>query len=433
MREAFERTILEAPDDLANYAAYADWLFERGDPRGEFMQVQLALEDERRSADERAKLRQREQELLAAHQAEWLGPLASLLLSGDTIQRSDYVEGQFTQWEVPNYEWRFARGFLDSVFVRDLSVPMARALRGSQHARFLRRLEIEYVQDVEEPEGERPSPVRSTEGIPELPTFERDNIQFNSIFPLAHTPEFTNLRYLRVGDEKDMDQCLTSRYGIQHHTFCNPAGPLVARMPRLEELHLLCKDFDPVPVFGCSTLTNLRVLRVYHLGCEGTDVWHRGRRSRYEYPLDVLARNPALGNLTHLLFHPHHEEGGGSFLPLEQVRVLLASKRLKRLTHLQLRLSDMGDEGCEVIVSSGSLKRLRWLDLRHGRITDEGARVLAACPDLKNLEHLDLSRNGLTKTGIAALRAAGVPLRADHQQTEQEVADEQYLREGDFE
>jgi hypothetical protein len=204
-------------------------------------------------------------------------------------------------------------------------------------------------------------------------------------------------------------------------------------MPRLEELHLLCKDFDSVPVFGCRTLTNLRVLRVYHLGKDGTEVWHRGERERYEYPLDVLASNPALSNLTHLLFHPHHEERGTSFLPLEEVQALLASKHLRRLTHLQLRLSSMGDEGCAALVQSGTLKRLRWLDLRHGCITDEGARTLAACPDLKNLQHLDLCRNGLTAAGVAALSATGVPLRADHQQTEAELAEEQYLREGDFE
>ena len=70
---------------------------------------------------------------------------------------------------------------------------------------------------------------------------------------------------------------------------------------------------------------------------------------------------------------------------------------------------------------------------RHGCITDEGARILAACPDLKNLQHLDLCRNGLTAAGIAALSATGVALRAEYQQTEAELADEQYLREGDSE
>lgn len=278
-------------------------------------------------------------------------PLAPLLLAGSTIPKGEYVGGTYVSREVPNYEWRFARGFLDYLKIDQLYVPMARALRDAPQARFLRELVIEYIADASDERG----PEDAHEPGPDVPTFEKDNIQFNSIFPLIHTPEFSNLRRLRIGDDKDMDKCLTGRWGVHHHTCCNFAGPLVRRMPRLEELHLLCKDFDPVPVFGCKTLTDLRVPRVYHLGKDGTDEWRRGERERYEYPLDVLAGNRALGNLTHLLFHPHTREYGGStFLPLEEVQHVLKSKHLRTLTHLQLRLSDMGDEGCAAIVKSGS-------------------------------------------------------------------------------
>src|SRR5438309_2370843 len=41
--EAFERMLAADPDDAAGWCAYADYLAERGDPRGEFMQVQIAL------------------------------------------------------------------------------------------------------------------------------------------------------------------------------------------------------------------------------------------------------------------------------------------------------------------------------------------------------------------------------------------------------
>ena len=44
--EAFEKGLVAEPHDLGRWCAYADWLAERGDPRGDFMQVQLALEDE---------------------------------------------------------------------------------------------------------------------------------------------------------------------------------------------------------------------------------------------------------------------------------------------------------------------------------------------------------------------------------------------------
>jgi uncharacterized protein (TIGR02996 family) len=45
LREALEAALVENPDDLAAHRAYADHLMELGDPRGEFIQVQLALED----------------------------------------------------------------------------------------------------------------------------------------------------------------------------------------------------------------------------------------------------------------------------------------------------------------------------------------------------------------------------------------------------
>jgi hypothetical protein len=92
-------------------------------------------------------------------------------------------------------------------------------------------LVIESVEDEHEEGDEDRGPQSTYEPGPDVPTFEKDNIQFVSIFPLIHTPEFSNLRYFRVGDDKDMDECLTSRYGISHHTYCNPAGPLVERMP----------------------------------------------------------------------------------------------------------------------------------------------------------------------------------------------------------
>src|SRR5689334_886069 len=70
--EAFEKALAANPPDMAAWCAYADYLAERGDPRGEFMQVQIALEDESRSKAERHALRKREATLLKAHRAEWV-------------------------------------------------------------------------------------------------------------------------------------------------------------------------------------------------------------------------------------------------------------------------------------------------------------------------------------------------------------------------
>jgi uncharacterized protein (TIGR02996 family) len=66
--------ILEDPDDDGARAVYADELVERGDPRGEFIQVQLALERADPESDEHPKLLERSDRLLAEHGAAWFGP-----------------------------------------------------------------------------------------------------------------------------------------------------------------------------------------------------------------------------------------------------------------------------------------------------------------------------------------------------------------------
>jgi hypothetical protein len=204
-------------------------------------------------------------------------------------------------------------------------------------------------------------------------------------------------------------------------------------MPHVEELHLYAKEYNAEEIAASSALTHLRVLRMYHLGFGGNG----DERPMYAYPLNLLAANPALANLTHLLLHPHYDESYGdapeSFLPLAQIRAVVTSPHLTKLTHLQARMSDMGDNGCRMLVETGAMRRLKWLDLRHGRITDEGACILADCPDVRHLEHLDLSRNVVTEAGLALLWAAGVNARAESPYTEQELVDHKYLKEGDFE
>jgi uncharacterized protein (TIGR02996 family) len=416
MREAFEQSILDHPDDVSSYAAFADWLSEQGDPRGEFIQVQLALEDESRSTEDRAELQKREHDLLARHEREWLGALAAHLL--------------------PHKEHAWRRGFLASLRAQYLTMSFAQALAAEPAARFLRELRVFGEARYWGVREDQPPPrVAKPEGVHE----------HWELLELIGAPCLKNLVIFQMGDtdgeppEDGWLDCHTYAPGLEH---------VVADMPRVEELHLLCKTYDIDRLFALPNLTRLRVLRLLNYGVRG----NQGERERYEYPLDVLAGNPALRNLTHLLFHPHMPESHGfhyvaypsspevpddelalSFLPLSQVRALLRSPHLTRLTHLQLRLSDMGDEGVQEIIASGILARLKVLDLRHGCVTDEGARLLAECPDTRRLERLDLSRNGVTSAGLALLTAAGVKARADKPLTPSELSIRQYLFEGDCE
>ncbi|MBY0458946.1 MAG: TIGR02996 domain-containing protein, partial [Gemmataceae bacterium] len=45
LQPALEAALVANPDELTAYSAYADYLTEEGDPRGEFVSVQLALEE----------------------------------------------------------------------------------------------------------------------------------------------------------------------------------------------------------------------------------------------------------------------------------------------------------------------------------------------------------------------------------------------------
>src|SRR5438477_5170948 len=88
--DAFLQVVLDRPDDDAPRLVYADWLEERGDPRGEFIRVQCELA--RLPADDprRPELEGREKALLDAHRDAWLAPLRGL--GADVEFRRGFVE-----------------------------------------------------------------------------------------------------------------------------------------------------------------------------------------------------------------------------------------------------------------------------------------------------------------------------------------------------
>ncbi len=431
---AFHRALTENPDDRAGWCAYADWLVEQGDPRGEFMQTQLALEDESRSKADRDALRKREAVLLKTHEKDWLGTLAPFVYEDETAEDydRDCPLGAKPIWE---------RGVLSGLVVEHLNMAIAQALVTDPAARFVRELRVHDTRSGY-------YGTSASEPAPKVPTPAGERYH-SELFELIGSAFLANLRVFQYGDEiPPEDAWCASNEGKRPpavpgqyqsdgwcdcHTGASGFEHVAAGMHRIEVLDLYCKYYDTAALFALPNFTHLRELRAYHQA--GTE---SRRGAGYEYPLDVLANNPALANLTHLQFHPHHAEDGYdgtevSYLPLEQVRHLLRSPHLKSLTYLQIRLSDMGDEGIREIIASGILKRLKWLDLRHGAVTDEGAQLLAACPDAKKLDRIDLSRNAVSGTALAALRKAGVNAVANDPMTQEELERRDYLREGDFE
>jgi uncharacterized protein (TIGR02996 family) len=106
LRDALEAALVKDPDDLATHHAYADYLQEQGDPRGEFIQVQLALEQTGRSRAERRRLKARERALISKYRRDWLGELADELLGPKHERRKGTSR---------RYRIHFARGWLDRI------------------------------------------------------------------------------------------------------------------------------------------------------------------------------------------------------------------------------------------------------------------------------------------------------------------------------
>jgi uncharacterized protein (TIGR02996 family) len=75
LEQGFLDAIRADPDDDTPRLVFADWLEEQGNPRGEFLRLQCRLGAWVPDLDERTRLQQREQQLLAEHGAAWLGEL----------------------------------------------------------------------------------------------------------------------------------------------------------------------------------------------------------------------------------------------------------------------------------------------------------------------------------------------------------------------
>jgi uncharacterized protein (TIGR02996 family) len=411
LRDALEAALVENPDDIAAHMAYADYLQEQGDRRGEFIQVQLALEDPKRPAKERKTLQQRENKLFKEHGRAWLGELAPYLL--------DQKDMKLPSWmpvEEYGYQFEFRRGWLDRFAVREsFCYACSRVLATAPEARLLRQLVIGGTTD------ELPDDVEATrlgvahpEEVVEVDLPEDDDIS-PALYPLLKATTLGNVRMLQLGEIIGSDE------NPNCHMRGDTAVALVKRMPKLEELRLLAHRVDTDQLFALRTLDHLRILQVYH-----------GRH----YPLGRLAKNPSLGRLTHLLLFPHSADEYEPYIRLADVRAVVRSPTLAALTHLQIRGTDAGDAGCKEIVASGILRRLKVLDLRYGCITDAGAQTLAGCPDLRNLERLDLAGNNMTAAGVKALEATGVKVEAGNQWRSSgnpEDDYQEYLYSGDIE
>ncbi|MGE3807983.1 MAG: TIGR02996 domain-containing protein [Gemmataceae bacterium] len=349
--QALEHALVAHPDDLAVHAAYADHLIEKGDPRGEFIRVQVGLEDGKLAAAERMKLAAREKELLDKHRADWLGGLA---------ERDDL-------------DVRFARGWITSIQARSLREELASLLAHAPELRLLRELAVidPYATPLDR------AFAWSEVMLTGMAMFSDE--ESNALAPLTEATVLGNLRVFRLGDP-DHERC-----DVAPH----PLLKVLSRMPGLEELDVYLWDLDTAAFFAIDTLPRLRTLRV-----GGT----------FMYDVDVLAANDRLPELRELFLDP--SSGHGSMDMVWTASETFPFPKQPLLERLSLHFMRGLAYDCEALVSSGLLKRLRSLELQYSALTDDAGEVLAGCPDLQRLERLDVSFNHLSDTVLDKLRKA---------------------------
>src|SRR5262245_37130005 len=97
--EPFLQTVLENPADDGARLVYADWLEEQGDPRGEFIRVQIELTRLKPGEPTFEGLTDREMRLLGRHGAAWRAEIPEWARNGCEFRRGFVGEVSiWTRW-----------------------------------------------------------------------------------------------------------------------------------------------------------------------------------------------------------------------------------------------------------------------------------------------------------------------------------------------
>jgi uncharacterized protein (TIGR02996 family) len=373
-RAALEAALAADPDDLATRSAYADLLIEEGDPRGEYIRLQLAAEDKGQPADRLRAMEQQAFALRQQHEKDWLGPLDRFV----NPPRGPSVGEMVAE----NVAVTFRRGWVHRIEVSLLTDEIRDVIAAAPIARLLAELEIRGNLI---PYGGGPRALVPTD-----------------LSPFGDSPNVRNLRRLVLGGEGVV-------WGDASET---DFRELLAHTPRLEHLELTADRIVPTQVFAAK-LPHLRTLAL--------------TTNNHRLPLAIFGYNDTLRNLNRLqidlveLMPADDDDLDARRDPITpmDLQPFFTSKHLTGLRHLALRLPGFGDAGVEELVASGLIDRLQGLDLCRCGITDDGAQALAACPAVRRLEYLHLDNNLLSLVGIDALAAVGV-----------QVSDRQFFAEG---
>lgn len=319
------------PDDRDAFLVLGDALVAAGDPRGELVIAQAL-----------GGAPEREAELLAAHRAAWLGPLATVSARELGLHwRFGYVRS--VRLGTPRQTSRDIVGQLD---FHDLIVRLAR-MPGNQ---LVDALVIAAV----------PSGARSWQrGIAAIRSH-------------GLPPNVTRLELL--GDGHDS--------GLRGNARLAPA------QPALRGLRELAIAMHGISLAGIE----LPELRVLELSAPGLTRDHASALVASEWP-----------RLERLSIHVGVPGERGCDVTPGRMRELLGSLRMPALRHLGLCAAGFTDELVAILATCPLALQLESLDLSGGTLSDAGASELRAFAHLRELDASHAYLTPLVRDGLATL------------------------------
>jgi uncharacterized protein (TIGR02996 family) len=344
-----EQAIYDAPEDIAAWQVYADWLQSEGDPWGERLSLGLAHAAAKGAA--KTKLKKEIDKLDEQHRETFLGKAFAKLKAEDLEQ-------------VAKLEWRY--GFVMSVrvaapeFEWDGTSPdtILRALIKSPAARFLQSIRMGLID------------------------WQGDEDSFDKgIDAVSKSGTLPSVRELVVGDYDDETEISWTDVGS--------VEPALLVMPNLRSLRV---RGGGIGLGKALEHDKLESIVVETGGLPGDAVKAIGKCK--------------LPNLTKMeVWFGQKDRGAGG--NIKQLAPLFTGEGVPKLRHLGLMNAEFQDDIAIALAKSPLLAQLESVDLSMGTLKDIGGQAIVAAADkFKHLTKLDLDHNYLSDAVVKALQRA---------------------------
>ncbi len=103
------QAVVEEPDSDEPRLVFADWMDDCGDPRGEFIRLQIRSADPILTLQQRVELQSIEAEMLRKYQNRWNGPLHKHIQTTANLRCS--------RRRAPIRRWIYTRGFVSHLTI----------------------------------------------------------------------------------------------------------------------------------------------------------------------------------------------------------------------------------------------------------------------------------------------------------------------------